>query len=120
MISDLNALSLSDSALQEDISKFKDLEYCKTDLVATKGVVFCKFFKSSSALLALEDVSSRGILAGYKVKCMLAEPKTKRRAEGSPKEAQMLTHLPPQHHVRNMQYEAVDVNSSTNVGRVGG
>jgi hypothetical protein len=84
---------------QEDINKFKDLEYCKTDLVAAKGVVFCKFFKSSSAMLALEDINSRGMVAGYKVKCMLAEPKTKRRAEGSPKETQILTHLP--HQVRN-------------------
>ena len=75
---------------------FKDLEYCKTDLVASKGVVFCKFSKSSSALMALEDVNSRGMVAGYKVKCMLAEPKTKRRAEGSPQEAahnNMLTHM---------------------------
>lgn len=42
------------------MSKFMDLEYCKTDLIAAKGVVFCKFSKSSSALMALESVSERG------------------------------------------------------------
>lgn len=45
---------------QEDIAVFEDLEYCKTDLIASKGVVFCKFKKSSSALRALEAISERG------------------------------------------------------------
>lgn len=71
--------------ISDDMLTFQELEYCKTDLIATKGVVFCKFSKASSALRALEQVSARGTLAGYKVKCMLAEPKTKRnRSEGSP------------------------------------
>lgn len=105
--------------LQDDLGAFPDLEYCKTDLIANKGVVFCKFTRSSSALRALEEITERagggtvsafshwdvrviesrcqwirvrdlvvdlkGLLsayvaqvAGYKVKCMLAEPKTKR------------------------------------------
>uniref|UniRef100_A0A7S0WZT7 RRM domain-containing protein n=1 Tax=Chlamydomonas leiostraca TaxID=1034604 RepID=A0A7S0WZT7_9CHLO len=74
--------------IQDDFSKFADLEYCKTDLIASKGVVFCKFSKSSSALVALENISERGMqLAGYKVKAMLAEPKTKRgRSDGSPQD----------------------------------
>jgi hypothetical protein len=126
---------LTRPGLQDDAAKHADLEYCKTDLIATKGVVFCKFSKSSSALKALEEITSQGTvglqgawgrrrgawgggwskvagwpprgvlswamskqglisrrhppplvqLAGYKVKCMLAEPKTKRgRADGSP------------------------------------
>lgn len=68
----------------DHMSKFSDLDYCKTDLIASKGVVFCKFHKSSAALSAMEEISEGGNLAGYKVKCMLAEPKTKRRADGSP------------------------------------
>ncbi|GFH06706.1 uncharacterized protein HaLaN_01378 [Haematococcus lacustris] len=64
--------------LQDHVCGFPDLEYCKTDLVATKGVAFCKFSKSSSALKALEAIAEDGMLAGYRVKVMLAEPKTKR------------------------------------------
>lgn len=48
--------------LQDDFSQFVDLEYCKTDLIASKGVVFCKFRKSSSALQALEAVGERGMV----------------------------------------------------------
>lgn len=72
--------------IQEHVGQFPDLEYCKTDLVISKGVVFCKFYKASSALAALETIASSSTLAGYKVKCMLAEPKTKRRADGSPQD----------------------------------
>ncbi|KAG1678862.1 hypothetical protein FOA52_003530 [Chlamydomonas sp. UWO 241] len=70
--------------IQENMSMYGDLDYCKTDLIANKGVVFCKFNKASSALVAMENINRSGTLAGYKVKCMLAEPKTKRRADGSP------------------------------------
>jgi hypothetical protein len=45
---------------QDDLGGFQDLEYCKTDLIAPKGVVFCKFTKASSALKALEDITERG------------------------------------------------------------
>ncbi len=38
------------------MSKFRDLEYCKIDLIAAKGIVFVKYAKSSSALLALESI----------------------------------------------------------------
>ena len=41
---------------QEEMSKFRDLEYCKVDLIAAKGIVFVKYAKSSSALLALESI----------------------------------------------------------------
>ena len=50
--------------------KFQDLEYCKTDLVASKGVVFCKFQKSSSALQALEDVNMRGMVRNTPGMCL--------------------------------------------------
>ncbi len=38
------------------MGKFRDLEYCKVDLIASKGIVYCKYAKSSSALLALEAI----------------------------------------------------------------
>ncbi|CAD7697503.1 unnamed protein product [Ostreobium quekettii] len=70
-------------AIKEDMGKCVDLEYCKTDLIASKGVVFCKFQKASAALKAMEDICETGTLCGYKVKCMLAEPKSKHpRLEG--------------------------------------
>lgn len=74
--------------IQDDMAQFPDLEYCKTDLAASRGVVFCKFSKSSSALKALEGIADRGMkVAGYTVKAMLAEPKTKRgRPEPSPQD----------------------------------
>ncbi|GLI64607.1 hypothetical protein VaNZ11_007917 [Volvox africanus] len=73
--------------INESMASYDGLEYCKTDLVASKGVVFCKFTKASFALRALEDVASRGTVGPYKVKCMLAEPKTKRgRGDGSPQD----------------------------------
>ncbi|KAF5828332.1 hypothetical protein DUNSADRAFT_17777, partial [Dunaliella salina] len=69
--------------IQMEAAAFPGLEYCKTDLVAPKGVVFLKFSKTSSALIALEIINERGTFAGYKVKAMLAVPKTKRgRFEG--------------------------------------
>lgn len=54
----LNCLAIS--SLQDDLGTFSDLEYCKTDLISAKGVVFCKFTKASSALKALEDITVRG------------------------------------------------------------
>ncbi|PNH11784.1 RNA-binding protein 45 [Tetrabaena socialis] len=73
--------------ISDTMSVYDGLEYCKTDLVASKGVVFCKFTKASFALRALEDTSVRGTVGPYKVKCMLAEPKTKRgRGDGSPQD----------------------------------
>ncbi|KAK9916623.1 hypothetical protein WJX75_005036 [Coccomyxa subellipsoidea] len=66
-------------AIEEEMAKFRDLEYCKVDLIASKGIVFCKYAKTSSALLALEAIMANdNMVAGYKVKCMIAEPKGKR------------------------------------------
>ncbi|KAK9841804.1 hypothetical protein WJX81_004164 [Elliptochloris bilobata] len=65
-------------AIQADMAAFRDLQYCKTDLIAAKGIVFCKYTKASAALRALEAVNATGQVAGHKVKCMLAEPKGKR------------------------------------------
>lgn len=44
------------------MSKYPGLEYCKVDLVATKGVVFCKFYRASAALAALEDINASGMV----------------------------------------------------------
>lgn len=38
------------------MANFRDFEYCKVDLIASKGIVFCKYSKTSSALLALETI----------------------------------------------------------------
>lgn len=62
-------------ALQEEVSRFPDLEYCKTDLISAKGVVFCKFSKASSALRSMEDVCNKGmvgaaaLVSGSEVDC---------------------------------------------------
>ncbi len=45
---------------QDDMCKYGDLEYCKTDLISAKGVIFCKFNRASSALAVLEDITARG------------------------------------------------------------
>jgi len=45
---------------QEELSSYPDLEYCKTDLIASKGCVFVKYAKASSALRALEEVAAKG------------------------------------------------------------
>ena len=42
-----------------------DLQYCKTDLISAKGVVFCKFARSSAALRCMEAVNET---------CMVSRP----------------------------------------------
>ena len=49
--------------LQAHLASYRDLQYCKTDLIATKGVVFCKYAKSSSALAALEAITETGMVS---------------------------------------------------------
>lgn len=39
------------------MSRYSGLEHCKTDLIATKGIVFAKFSKASAALTALEKIN---------------------------------------------------------------
>lgn len=48
--------------MQSEMATFDDLEYCKTDLIAAKGIVFCKYSKTSSALRALESVQQTGMV----------------------------------------------------------
>ena len=47
---------------QADMAAFRDLQYCKTDLIAAKGIVFCKYTKASAALRALEAVNATGMV----------------------------------------------------------
>lgn len=52
------------------MSRFPCMQYCKTDLIATKGIVFVKYAKSSSACLAMETVSETGLVsARYSARC---------------------------------------------------
>ena len=54
------------------MASFQDLQYCKTDLIAAKGVVFCKYAKSSSALAAMEAVNDAGMVSpGYTCVCCI-------------------------------------------------
>ena len=58
--------------MQANLASFQDLQYCKTDLIATKGVVFCKYAKSSSALAALEAVTDTGMVSsGHTCVCCI-------------------------------------------------
>lgn len=66
------------SIIEAEMSRFAGMQYCKTDLIASKGIVFVKYATSSSACMAMEAVQVSGTVAGYKVKIMLAEPKTRR------------------------------------------
>ena len=52
-------------AVQGEMSKFRDLEYCKIDLIAAKGIVFVKYAKSSSALLALESILANDCMVTF-------------------------------------------------------
>lgn len=45
------------------MSRFPGMQYCKTDLIATKGIVFVKYAKSSSACLAMETVAETGLVS---------------------------------------------------------
>lgn len=47
---------------QDYMSQYPDIQYCKTDLISAKGIVFCKFSKASSALHAMELVNETGIV----------------------------------------------------------
>jgi hypothetical protein len=52
------------------MAHWPELQYCKTDLIASKGVVFCKFSQSSSALRALESIADNGMVcSGFYRRC---------------------------------------------------
>lgn len=49
-------------ALQAEMARFSGMQYCKTDLIATKGIVFVKYARSSSACLAMETIQETGMV----------------------------------------------------------
>jgi hypothetical protein len=51
------------AAIEVEMSRFPGMQYCKTDLIATKGIVFVKYAKSSSACLAMETVAETGLVS---------------------------------------------------------
>ena len=61
-MSSLGKLIVKGWAFQADMAAFRDLQYCKTDLIAAKGIVFCKYTKASAALRALEAVNATGMV----------------------------------------------------------
>jgi RNA recognition motif-containing protein len=66
------------SEIESRMSEFPGMQYCKTDLIASKGIVFVKYNSSSSAYAAMEAVQASGSISGYRVKVMIAEPKNRR------------------------------------------
>ena len=45
------------------MSQEADLQYCKTDLIGAKGIVFCKYARASSALHVMETISEAGTVS---------------------------------------------------------
>lgn len=54
--------SADGQAIKEEMNKYNDMEYCKIDLIQSKGVVFCKYAKASSALKAMEDICTSNMV----------------------------------------------------------
>lgn len=73
---------MTEDAIREEFSKYDNLEYCKviTDKVTgeSKGVAFVKFYKASSAALAMEGVLEKCEINGMKIKVLIADPKVKK------------------------------------------
>lgn len=44
------------------MSQEPDLQYCKTDLIGSKGIVFCKYTRASSALHVMEAINETGMV----------------------------------------------------------
>ena len=53
---------MNDQIQQEAMGGFPGLQYCKTDLMAEKGIVFCKYCRASQALAALEAIGASGMV----------------------------------------------------------
>lgn len=48
--------------MQESMDKYEGLEYVKTDLVKSKGIIYVKFRLASSALKAKEDIEKNNYM----------------------------------------------------------
>jgi len=72
------------SLIEAEMASYPGMQYCKIDLIGTKGIVFVKYETSSAAYAAMEAIQSSGVIAGYRVMIMLAEPKTRRPGGAEP------------------------------------
>jgi hypothetical protein len=54
--------NIFNSVMQEEMSKYEGLEYVKSDLVKSKGIVYVKFRFASSALKAKEDIENNNYM----------------------------------------------------------
>ena len=59
----LLCLTLHPFVAQVEMARFSGMQYCKTDLIAAKGIVFIKYSKSSSACLAMETIQEAGMVS---------------------------------------------------------
>eukprot|EP00892_Ulva_mutabilis_P010646 jgi/Ulvmu1/7954/UM004_0187.1 len=70
----------SPDPVEQEMSKYEGLEYVKSDLVKSKGIIYVKFRLASSALKAKEDIEQNNyMLVGKRVKVFEAEPKSSSR-----------------------------------------
>jgi len=83
------------SEIESRMAEFPGMQYCKTDLIASKGIIFVKYDTSSHAYAAMQAVQASGSIAGYRVKVMIAEPKNRRTHPGLPGDGQQSLHLSP-------------------------
>lgn len=63
-------LEVGDGCAQDAMGEFPGLQYCKTDLMLDKGVVFCKYGRSSQALAAMEAINTLGMV-GARSQCAI-------------------------------------------------
>ena len=64
------------AALATALAAMPGFQRADTAHVSTKGVAFAKFARASHALAALEAVADAGgVLAGHRVKCLVAAPR---------------------------------------------
>jgi len=73
---------LTEEDLTEHFKAYGDFEYCKvmTDRNSneSKGFAYVKFSRASTASIAMEDVNHHAQIAGFKVKVLIADPKSRR------------------------------------------
>lgn len=84
------------SQIESRMAEFPGMQYCKTDLIGSKGIVFVKYDTSSNAHTAMEAVQASGTISGYRVKVMIAEPKNRRMPFGLPANGRQSFSLHPQ------------------------
>ena len=102
------------SQIESRMAEFPGMQYCKTDLIASKGIVFVKYDTSSNAYSAMEAVQASGTISGYRVKVMIAEPKNRRNNTGLPADGRHS--LPLSSHVFDSDHRPFIDNSESLLG----